>query len=133
MNEHIALLHHLVHVAHQQSSQTLSLDVLDGRNQTRGAERVRPGVFHLPHELIVASITCDVVERCSGLGAEDDQHLADRVVGELDVDDGRPLLLQVLKDMRVHIAAPLEGSFRNTNTQLVEVREDPIIEWSGSC
>jgi hypothetical protein len=69
---------------------TRSPQVLDRRNEARGAQHVRPGVARLAPHLPHAATPRQLVEGRAGLGEEDDRHRLDRELRQLDRFQEKP-------------------------------------------
>ena len=83
-DDEVEAAHQRVELARQQRPGTLGADVLDGRDEPRRAEDVRPGVRPLLGQLADAAAARQIVERRRRLRVEDHAH---RVRGEIRQPD----------------------------------------------
>ena len=77
-NKHIPLRHQLLHLMHQQRACTLRAQILNRRNKSRSAKRVRPIIRRLSRKLVDAPIARDVVKRRRRFRRQDKPQRADR-------------------------------------------------------
>src|SRR5450830_769113 len=81
-HDHIDGAHEVVPFLDSDRPQTIGVYIIDGGNEARRPEGVRPVELPLLYELIVATRSREIVERRGGFRSQNDAHRVVRDIGQ---------------------------------------------------